>query len=73
MTGADRRLRLGRLGAKMAEILTMKPKDATEAENCRRIYENLNFDPSNVVFAPAFCTRAREEYVRHSADLPEAC
>ena len=57
----------------MAEILEMKPKQATEAETCRRIYETLNFDPSNIVFAPAFCTRAREEYVRRAADLPEAC
>ena len=57
----------------MAEILELKPKDATEAETCRRIYESLNFDPSNVVFAPNFCTRAREEYVRRGADLPEAC
>ncbi len=57
----------------MAEILTLNRKEATEAEKCRRIYENLNFDPSNIVFAPAFCTRAREEYVRGAADLPEAC
>lgn len=51
----------------------MKPKVATEAETCRRIYENMNFDPSNIVFAPAFCTRAREEYARRCAELPEAC
>lgn len=57
----------------MAEILTMKPKVATEAETCRRIYENMNFDPSNIVFAPAFCKRAREEYARRCAELPEAC
>ncbi len=57
----------------MAEILTLNRKEATEAEKCRRIYENLNFDPSNIVFAPAFCTRAREEYVRGATDLPEAC
>lgn len=61
------------MGAAMAEILEMKPKPATEAETCRRIYEKLNFDPSNVVFAPNFCTRAREEYTRRGADLPEAC
>ena len=46
------------MGATMAEILTMKPKDTTEAEPCQRMYENMNFDPSNLVFAPAFCTRA---------------
>ncbi len=63
------------MGATMAEILTMKPKDTTEAEPCQRMYENMNFDPSNLVFAPAFCTRARarEEYARRTADLPEAC
>ena len=65
------------MGATMAEILTMKPKDTTEAEPCQRMYENINFDPSNLVFAPAFCTRARararEEYARRTADLPEAC
>lgn len=57
----------------MAEILKMTPKETTEAETCRRIYQNLNFDPSNIVFAPAFCARAREEYTRRNADLPEAC
>lgn len=57
----------------MAEILKMKPKETTEADTCRRIYENMNFDPSNIVFAPTFCTRAREEYVRGDAGLPEAC
>ena len=70
---ADRRLGRDELGATMAEILELKRQDATEAETCRRIYENMNFDPSNVVFAPNFCTRAREEYIRRSADLPEAC
>lgn len=51
----------------------MTPKETTEAETCRRIYETLNFDPSNIVFAPAFCARAREEYTRRNVDLPEAC
>ena len=57
----------------MADILEMKPRVVTEAETCRRIYENLNFDPSNVVFAPNFTAQAREEYLRRGADLPEAC
>ena len=70
---ADRRFGQVHKGANMAEILKLKPKDATEAETCRRIYENLNFDPSNVVFAPSFCARAREEYARRPTDLPEAC
>lgn len=61
------------MGASMADIIDIKPKEATEAETCRRIYEKLNFDPSNVVFSPIFCARAREEYVRRGADLPEAC
>ena len=61
------------MGATMAEILTMKPKDTTEAETCQRMYENMNFGPSNLVFAPAFCTRPREEYARRTADLLEAC
>ena len=61
------------MGATMAEILTMKPKDTTEAETCQRMYENMNFDPSNLVFAPAFCTRPRKEYARRTADLLEAC
>ncbi len=57
----------------MAEILTLKPKEQTEAETCRRIYKDMNFDPSNVVFAPTFCARAREEYARRTTNLPEAC
>ena len=61
------------MGATIAEILTMKPKDTTEAEPCQRMYENMNFDPSNLVFAPAFCTRPREECARRTADLLEAC
>ena len=57
----------------MAEILTLKPKEQTEAETCRRIYKDMNFDPSNVVFAPTFCARAQEEYARRTTNLPEAC
>ncbi|MEM7271145.1 MAG: hypothetical protein AAF401_18045 [Pseudomonadota bacterium] len=50
----------------MAEKTNTERDVRSGAELCRDIYEKLNFDPSNVVFSPAFAARAKEEYARRN-------
>lgn len=50
------------IGAMMADIVNLTTAASSRPKTRKEIYEVLNIDPSNVVFAPAFCDRAREVY-----------
>lgn len=52
----------------MADIIELKTREETEAERAADLYRRMNFDTSNVVFAPTFCARAREAYAKRGND-----
>ena len=49
---------------KMVEIIKLQPLRKPEADQTAEFYRRMNFDTSNVVFAPAFCARAQEAYAK---------
>ena len=55
----------------MAEIVMLRPNSKPDADSCRKLYQRMQFETSNVVFAPAFCKKAEEIYRTRDFKRPE--
>lgn len=60
----------------MADVIQLhdqkRERRESGAATCAMLYASLKFDPSNVVFAPAFCTKARDAYDNRNLPVKEA-
>lgn len=60
----------------MADVIDFQARrqdaDKTNAQTCALLYQRLNIDPSNVVFAPGFYSHAQRLYADCAPVVKEA-